>query len=89
MIYLDVRDLNEAWWKSLREVLLRGREYVIDTGSFEQSKRKELDFIVLQIRKPNTRPLVPDVPLGVPAPTSMEYVENYLQYLQGEYRYSN
>ena len=78
---VEARDLPEAWFLCLRETLARGREYIIDRGSNVGQRRKELDFIVLQVRHPGRRPLVPDVPLGVPPPSSMEYVEDYLQYL--------
>ena len=78
---VDARDLPEAWFLCLRRVLTQGREYIIERGSNVGLRRKELDFIVLQVRHPGRRPLVPDVPLGVPPPSSMEYVENYLQYL--------
>ncbi len=78
---LDARDLPEAWFLCLRETLNKGREYVIERGSNVGLRRKELDFIVLQVRHPGRRPLVPDVPQGVPSPSSMDYVENYLQYL--------
>ena len=61
--------------------LRQGREYVIDRGSHTGHKRKELDFIVLRVERPGNRPLVPDVPPGVPPPSSMDYVEDYLQYL--------
>lgn len=78
---VEARDLPEAWFLCLRKALAEGREYTIDRGSYVGHRRKEIDFIVLQVRQPGNRPLVPDVPLGVPPPTSMEYVENYLQYL--------
>ena len=78
---VDARDLPEAWFLCLRRVLTQGREYIIERGSNVGQRRKEIDFIVLQVRHPGRRPLVPDVPLGVPPPSSMEYVENYLQYL--------
>jgi len=78
---LEARDLPEAWFLCLRKALTQGREYTIERGSNVGHRRKELDFIVLQVRYPNRRPLVPDVPQGVPPPSSMEYVENYLQYL--------
>jgi len=82
LTFLEVRDLNEAWWKCIREVLLHGRDYIIDKGSFEGQKRKELDLLICQIKYPNTRPLVPVVPDGVPPPADMHYVEtDYLQYL--------
>ena len=79
--FLEARDLPEAWFFCLRKALTQGREYVIERGSNVGLRRKELDFIVLQVKHPGRRPIVPDVPLGVPPPTSMEYVESYLQYL--------
>jgi thymidylate synthase len=78
---IDARDLSEAWFLSLRAALTEGYEYRIDRGSFEGQRRKELDLAVVQIRQPGIRPLVPDVPPGVPPPTTMEYVESYLPYL--------
>ena len=81
VVQIEARDLPEAWFLCLRAVLTQGREYTIDRGSNVGHRRKELDFIVLQVRHPGMRPIVPDVPLGVPPPSSMEYVENYLQYL--------
>ena len=81
IITVKARDLPEAWFLCLRKVLTEGYEYVIDRGSSEGTRRKEPDLMVVQIEFPGRRPLVPDVPQGVPAPSSMEYVEGYLQYL--------
>jgi thymidylate synthase len=78
---IEARDLAEAWFLCLRKTLTEGHEYKIDRGSYTGQRRKELDFIVVQIKNPGTRPLVPTVPEGVPPPTSMEYVEDYLPYL--------
>jgi len=75
------RDLSEAWFLCLRKTLTEGYEYKIERGSYAGERRKELDFVVVQIKNPGTRPLIPDVPQGVPSPTSMEYIENYLPYL--------
>jgi len=80
--FLKVRDLDEAWWRSIREVLLHGYEYTIDRGSHAGQKRKEFDLIVCQIEHPKIGPLVPIVPEGIPVPTSIDYVEKeYLPYL--------
>lgn len=88
--FIQVRDLNEAWWKCIREVLSVGREYTIDAGSYYGQKRKEFEFVVIEIEKPNTRPIVPLVPDGVPAPTTMEYVEqDYLPYLMTSIKKAN
>ncbi|MFC2042275.1 thymidylate synthase [Chloroflexota bacterium] len=78
---IEVRDLSEAWFLCLRKALAEGYEYRIDRGSFAGQRRKELDFVVVQVRHPETRPLIPDVPQGVPPPSTMEYVEGYLPYL--------
>lgn len=78
---IEARDLPEAWFLSLRKTLLEGYEYTIDRGSNIGLKRKELDLAVIQVKLPGRRPLIPDVPQGVPAPTSMQYVEEYLPYI--------
>jgi thymidylate synthase len=78
---IKARDLPEAWFLCLRQTLTEGYEYKIDRGSYAGQRRKELDFIVVQVRNPGTRPLIPTVPQGVPPPTSMEYIEDYLPYL--------
>jgi len=79
--FVQARDLSEAWFLCLRRTLTEGREYRIERGSYTGQHRKELDFVVVQVENPGTRPLVPAVPQGVPPPTSMEYVESYLPYL--------
>ena len=78
---IEARDLSEAWFLCLRKTLTEGYEYKIERGSYTGQHRKELDFVVVQVRNPGTRPLIPDVPQGIPPPTSMEYVESYLPYL--------
>ena len=83
---IDARDLSEAWFLYLRKTLTEGYEYRIERGSYAGQHRKELDFVVVQVRNPGTRPLVPDVPQGVPPPTSMEYVEDYLPNLMTAHR---
>jgi thymidylate synthase len=78
---VEARDLSEAWFLCLRKTLREGYDYKIERGSYAGQLRKELDFVVVQINDPGTRPLAPGVPTGVPAPTSMEYIESYLPYL--------
>jgi len=78
---IDARDLSEAWFLCLGKTQAEGHEYQIERGSYAGQLRKELDLAVVQIRHPGTRPLIPDVPQGVPPPTSMEYIESYLPYL--------
>ncbi|MFC2066726.1 thymidylate synthase [Chloroflexota bacterium] len=78
---IEARDLSEAWFLCLCKALNEGHEYKIERGSYAGQRRKELDFVVVRVRYPGTQPLVPDVPQGVPPPSTMEYIENYLPYL--------
>lgn len=78
---IDARDLSEAWFLCLRECMDLGYKYTITKGSHEQQQRLELDSITLRVRNPESLPLVPSVPDGVPAPTDMAYIERYLPYL--------
>jgi len=78
---IEARDLSEAWFLCLREVLANGREYEIERGSYAGERRKELEFVTVKIKSPGIRPLTPDVPQGVPPPTSADYIDSYLPYL--------
>jgi thymidylate synthase len=83
---IEARDLSEAWFLCLQKTLSDGYEYRIDRGSYAGQMRKELDMAVVQVIYPGTRPLIPDVPQGVPPPSTMEYVESYLPYLMTAHR---
>ncbi len=83
---IDARDLSEAWFLCLCRTLTEGHDYKVERGSFAGQQRQELDFVTVQIRHPGSRPLIPDVPQGVPSPTSMEYIESYLPYLMTAHR---
>jgi len=78
---MNARDLSEAWFLCLKNMLESGYDYKIDRGSYAGQRRKQLDLSVVEIKFPGTRPLIPDVPQGIPAPTTMEYIDNYLPYL--------
>lgn len=84
--FIEARDLSEAWFQCVCKALTHGYEYKIERGSYAGQQRKELDFVVVQIRYPGTRPLIPDVPQGVPPPSTMDYVEEYLPYLMTAHR---
>ncbi len=83
---IEARDLAEAWFVCLRQTLDEGYEYKIDRGSYAGQKRQELDLVVVKVAYPGTRPLIPDVPQGVPPPSTMEYVESYLPYLMTSHK---
>jgi thymidylate synthase len=83
---IEARDLSEAWFLCLQKTLTIGYEYRIDRGSYAGQRRKELGLAVVQIRNPGTRPLVPDVPQGIPQPSTMDYIESYLPYLMTSHK---
>ncbi len=73
--------LNDAWFQCLGKALLEGRTYVIQQGSFEGTHRKEIPLVAVNIESPGMRPLSPNVPDGVPPPTTDENIEEYMAYL--------
>lgn len=79
-------NIPDVWFKCINTILDYGRTYVVERGSFVGHKRRELDFIVVEIERPGFRPLVPEIPPSlegiVPPPTSLDYVmKDYLPYL--------
>lgn len=89
ILNITARDLSEAWFLCLKGALASKREYIIDRGSYVGQRRKEIEFVVVNVLHPGTRPLVPDVPIGVPPPSTMDYVESYLPYLMANKPKSN
>ena len=88
-VLITAHDLSDAWFQSLKSIMENGHEYVNDRGSYVGIKRKELDHITVQILNPGVRPLTPFIPDGIPAPTSEDYIENYLGYLMTSEKKSN
>ena len=78
---VEAFDIPEAWFKCLALVLDEGREYTVEKGSYEGTKRKELDYITIHIQNPGMRPLIPVIPPGMPVepPTNLSYVYDYFE----------
>jgi len=81
-VYIDAFDLDDAWFQCLNTILEKGQVYKITRGSYAGERRLEFDFVTVRVRKPSHQiiPLIPEG-LNIPPPTSMEYVNEYLQYL--------
>ena len=77
------RDLPDAWFQCVYEIIDAGCKYTIDRGSCEGQERLEFDYVTVHIKHPGVRPLIPDIPpaLGIPNPVVDGYVEDYLPYL--------
>lgn len=88
---IEARDLPDAWFQCVYRILDKGHTYTIDRGSYEGQKRLEFDFILVHIKYPGVRPLIPDIPpsLGIPNPVAPGYVEEYLPYLMTSARMPN
>ena len=54
--FFEARDLPDAWFQCVYRILDSGHVYQIDKGSFQGQKRREFDFVVVQVRYPGTRP---------------------------------
>jgi len=81
-VYIEAFDLDDAWFQCLAKILEEGYVYKIDRGSYVSQHRLEFDFITLRVKNP-AHQIIPVIPEGssIPAPTSMEYINQYLQYL--------
>ena len=92
-VLIEARDLPDAWFQCIYRIFEEDgvHEYEVERGSFEGVKRREFDLVMVNIKYPGTRPLIPDIPaeLGIPQPTSMDYVEDYLQYLMTDRKKEN
>ena len=81
-VYIEAFDLDDAWFKCLAEILEHGHVYKIDRGSYAGQHRLEFDFVTVRVKNP-AHQIIPIIPEGssIPAPTSLDYVQQYLQYL--------
>ncbi|RKY32882.1 MAG: thymidylate synthase [Candidatus Omnitrophota bacterium] len=81
-VFIDAFDLDDAWFQCLAYILDKGHVYTITRGSYEGQKRLEFDFVTIRVKKPGHQ-IIPIIPEGmsIPAPTDMEYIQGYLNYL--------
>ncbi|MDI6733679.1 MAG: thymidylate synthase [Planctomycetota bacterium] len=82
-VFIDAFNLDDAWFQALTKIIDHGYIYTITRGSFAGQRRLEFDFAFIHIRQPSHRPIIPLMPEGseIPPPTSMDYVQEYMNYL--------
>jgi thymidylate synthase len=82
-IFIEARDLPDAWFSCIWEILDNGKKYTIDRGSYVGQQRLEFDYITVHIKYPGTRSLLPDIPpsYGIPNPVADDYLDSYMPYL--------
>ena len=81
-VYIEAFDLDDAWFRCLSQLLEKGYVYKIDRGSYAGQRRLEFDFVSVHVKNP-AHQIIPVIPEGssIPAPTTMDYIQEYLQYL--------
>lgn len=97
-LVINAKTISDAWFQILWNIFDNCYEQHIQRGSFRNSKRLQLPGLAVFVEYPQ-KDMIPEIPpqLGIPAPTTMEYVEEYfVEYLMnpepGEnetYRYSS
>jgi thymidylate synthase len=83
-VYLSVKNLPEAWFTCIRWLMSENtytHKYKIDKGTYAGEYRIEFDFITIFVEYPGSFPRIPDVPQGIPCPTSEAYVDQYIEKL--------
>jgi len=90
-VFIRARDIPDAWFQCVYEIIDRGYRYIIDRGSYEGQQRLEFDYVTVHITSPGARPLIPDIPpaLGIPNPVADGYIESYLPYLMTSVKQPN
>lgn len=81
-VFIDSFDLDDAWFQCLSKILDEGYVYKIERGSYKGQRRLEFDFVMVRVKKPSHQ-IIPIIPAGmnIPAPTDMDYIQGYLNYL--------
>lgn len=84
--YIEARDIPDAWFQCVYNLLDNHFSYEIQHGSFVGEKRLEFDWITVYIKHPYSEPwdtMLPEIPahLGIPNPVANGYVEQYIPYL--------
>jgi thymidylate synthase len=80
-VHIEAFDIPSAWFQVVEACMKHGYNRPVFRGERKEQRRKEIDFLQLRITNPSTRPLVPDVPTGVPPVSSDEDINKYLAYI--------
>ena len=68
--FIKARDLPDAWFQCVYEILDHGQEYKIDRGSCAGQKRLEFDYLTVHIKYPRDPSFDPGHPSDARHPQS-------------------
>lgn len=78
-LHIDAKTISDAWFQLLWNIFNNSYKQTIQKGSFENEQyRLQYPGVSVYIEHPD-KDIVPIIPaaLGIPAPTTMEYIEDY------------
>jgi len=80
---IDATTLPDAWFQTIYKCIETGENFKIDRGSYEGQKRLEFNYITINIKHPEIRPLLPEIPeqYNIPNPVAEGYLDEYIPYL--------
>lgn len=87
---IEARDLPDLWFQAVYNILVIGRTFVIDKGSYAGQTRLEYDYFIGHVKYPGAKPLFPEIPahMGIPNPVDPAYVyggegydRSYIEYV--------
>jgi len=79
MNIVESYNIDGAWRDLINLCVREGKDFVVKGGSYVGQIRKQLEYVNVIINNPESRPLSPIMPPGIPGPTSDEKIERYFQ----------
>jgi len=88
---IEATTLQDAWFQTLYRLLDEGQVFKIDQGSYAGEQRLEFFYVVINIKHPEVRPLLPQIPAqyGIPNPVADDYLDKYAPYLMTDHMEEN
>ncbi|MFC1836846.1 thymidylate synthase [Thermodesulfobacteriota bacterium] len=89
-IFIEATTIPDAWFQCLYTLVEESRKpegaarrYTVETGSNPGADRIEFDMVMVHIKHPGVRPLLPQVPehLNLPPVADEKYLAEYMPYL--------
>ncbi len=83
VIFVEATNLPDLWYQTLYKAVEFGRDFTVDTGSYEGQRRKEFDFVVLHSKCPGVGALLPKLnpALNLDDPCAQDFLDQYMPYL--------